>query len=153
MPAGSVIATSSLRRRSQILRLGRDFEIIDIRGNVDTRLAKLESGYCDGTILACAGMIRSGFEHRITEKLSPDLMPPAVSQGIIGIEINKANSFIKELVSEISDFETAVMAEAERAFLNILKGGCQTPSAVTPLLKAADTDSEVWFLIRRERIQ
>lgn len=127
MPAGSVIATSSLRRRSQILRLGRDFEIIDIRGNVDTRLAKLESGYCDGTILACAGMIRSGFEHRITEKLSPDLMLPAVSQGIIGIEINKANSFIKELVSEISDFETAVMAEAERAFLNILKGGCQTP--------------------------
>lgn len=127
MPEGSVIATSSLRRRSQLMRLGKNFKIIDIRGNVDTRLYKLESGYCDGTILACAGMIRSGLEHKISEKLSPEVMMPAISQGIIGIEINENNSFIKELLLRINDSETAIMAEAERAFLNILEGGCQTP--------------------------
>lgn len=127
MPKGSVIATSSLRRRSQLLRLKKGFEIIDIRGNVDTRLSKLESGYCDGTILACAGMIRSGLEHKISEKLSPDIMMPAISQGIIGIEINENNSLIKELLLKINDYETAIMAEAERAFLNTLEGGCQTP--------------------------
>lgn len=127
MPWGSVIATSSLRRRSQLLRLGKGFKIIDIRGNVDTRLSKLESGYCDGTILACAGMIRSGLGHKISEELSPDIMMPAISQGIIGIEINEENRFIRELVLEINDSETAIMAEAERAFLNSLEGGCQTP--------------------------
>ncbi len=127
MPEGAIIATSSLRRRSQLLKLGKGFEIIDIRGNVDTRLSKLESGYCDGTILACAGMIRSGLEHKISEKLSSDIMMPAISQGIIGIEINEENRFIRELVLEINDPETAIMAEAERAFLNSLEGGCQTP--------------------------
>jgi hydroxymethylbilane synthase len=127
MPRGSVIGTSSLRRRSQLLRLGKGFQIIDIRGNVDTRLSKLESGYCDGTILACSGMIRSGLEYKITEKLSPNIMMPAISQGIIGIEINENNSSIKELLLKINDFETALMAKAERAFLNTLEGGCQTP--------------------------
>ena len=127
MPEGSVIATSSLRRRSQLLKLGKGFQIIDIRGNVETRLSKLESGYCDGTILACSGMIRSGLEHKISEKLSPDIMMPAISQGIIGIEINENNSSVKELLLEISDSETIVMAKAERAFLNTMEGGCQTP--------------------------
>jgi hydroxymethylbilane synthase len=72
-------------------------------------------------------MIRSGLEYKITEKLSPNIMMPAISQGIIGIEINENNSSIKELLLKINDFETALMAKAERAFLNTLEGGCQTP--------------------------
>ena len=72
-------------------------------------------------------MIRSGLEHKISEKLSPDIMMPAISQGIIGIEINKNNIAIQELLLKINDFETAVMAKAERVFLNTMEGGCQTP--------------------------
>ncbi len=127
MPAGSVIATSSIRRRAQLLMLKNDFKIIDIRGNVDTRISKLESGYCDGTILACSGLIRSGLEYKISEKLSPDIMMPAVSQGIIGIEINENNKFIRDLLLKLNDDETSIMADAERAFLKTLEGGCQTP--------------------------
>ncbi len=127
MPVGSIIATSSIRRRAQLLRMNKGFDIIDIRGNVDTRLLKLENGYCDGTILACAGMIRSGLEHKISEKLNPNTMLPAVSQGIIGMEINNNNTVIKEILLKITDYKTSIMAEAERAFLKIMDGGCQTP--------------------------
>ena len=127
MEKGSIIATSSLRRRSQLLALGKGFKIIDIRGNVDTRIRKMESGYCDGIVLACSGLIRSGLQDKISDSIEPELIVPAVSQGIIGIEIKKTNDIAAKLVSDISDPETAIMADAERAFLNVLEGGCQVP--------------------------
>ena len=122
-----VIATSSLRRKAQILSLGRGISIIDIRGNVDTRLGKLDSGYCSGLVLAGAGLLRSGFEHRITELLDDSRFPPAVCQGIICLETRAGDNHTLGLLQNINDPQTLLSAGAERAFLHFLEGGCQVP--------------------------
>jgi hydroxymethylbilane synthase len=129
MRDGDVIATSSLRRSSQLLKLNSNFKIIDIRGNIETRIGKLDEGYCDATILACAGLNRAGLSHRITEALDPHIMIPAVSQGIIGIEILEDNLPVKEILAELSDEKALIMADSERTFLRLLEGGCQVPVA------------------------
>ena len=135
MKAGDVIATSSLRRSSQLLKVNKDFKIIDIRGNIETRIKKLDEDYCDATLLACAGLNRAGLSSRITEALDPQVIIPAVSQGIIGIEVLDTNKEVREILVELTDKESWIMAEAERTFLKILEGGCQVPVACYSQIK------------------
>jgi len=129
MKDGEVIASSSLRRSSQIRRINPNLKIIDIRGNIETRIRKMEEGYCDATLLACAGLIRAGYTDKISEALNPELVIPAVSQGIIGIEVLDSNEEVKSILNHITDKESMIMAEAERTFLRMLEGGCQVPVA------------------------
>ena len=127
LKAGERIGTSSLRRRAQILKANPELEVIDIRGNVDTRLEKLEKGLCDALVLAACGLERAGYAQIISETLDPELMLPAVCQGIIGMEVRKQDERINELLAGISDPSTLRIAEAERIFLHRVEGGCQVP--------------------------
>lgn len=124
---GASIGTSSLRRRAQILKINRHLQVVDIRGNIDTRLGKIRDGYCDALVLAACGLQRSGSGDTITEYLDPEVMLPAVCQGIIGIEIRRQDERTAELAAGISDQLTFSVAVAERAFLHKLEGGCQIP--------------------------
>lgn len=129
LPENAVVGTSSLRRASQIKNLRPDLQIKDLRGNVDTRIAKLDAGDYDAIILAAAGLKRLGCEHRITAFLSFDEMLPQVGQGALAIETRKDDSETNNLVAVLNDAETRACVEAERAFLRGLGGGCQFPIA------------------------
>ena len=131
LPPGAVIATSSLRRRAQLLHARRDLRIVDIRGNVDTRLAKLDGRHdWNAIVLAAAGLIRLGFTQRIGERLSPEIMLPAPGQGALALTTRADDAVIQSLLREaVHDPETAVPVAAERAFLRRLEGGCQVPVA------------------------
>lgn len=122
-----VIATSSLRRKAQLLRINKDFKIVEIRGNVNTRIRKMEEGYCTVMVMAGAGLQRLGMENYISELIDTDLVIPACSQGAIAIEIRENDSKIAGLVAAINDHETMQATDAERAFLRTLEGGCQIP--------------------------
>jgi len=122
-----VIATSSLRRKAQLLAHNPHFNIIDIRGNMNTRLEKMENGHCDAMIMAATGLQRLGLEEKITEIIDINLMLPAVSQGAIGIEIRKDDIDIDLIMKSINDDETMRVTTAERAFLKSMEGGCQIP--------------------------
>ena len=122
-----VIATSSLRRKAQLLRINKDFKIVEIRGNVNTRIRKMEEGYCDVMLMAAAGLQRLDMDHYISELLDTDLIIPACSQGAIAIETRENDSFIDSILSKINDKETMITTAAERAFLKTLEGGCQIP--------------------------
>lgn len=122
-----IVATSSLRRRAQLLKFNPDMNIVDIRGNVDTRLQKMADGYCTAMVMAAAGLQRLGYGDRITEILDPSVVVPAVSQGAIAIEIRNNDSYIQSLVSAINHEPTAVAVTAERTFMRLLEGGCQIP--------------------------
>ena len=127
MPPNSLIGTSSLRRKSQLINLRNDIRIKDLRGNVDTRLKKLENGEFDAVILAAAGLKRMGYEKRITEYLDDSMMIPAIGQGALGIEIREGDRETLETVSFLKHNATFIEVEAERAFLKTLEGGCQVP--------------------------
>jgi len=128
LPAGSTVATSSLRRRAQVLHRRPDLRVIDIRGNLDTRLRKAaEPGGPDALIVALAGLRRMGWEDRVTQALDPEIMLPAVAQGALGVEVREGDARIQEIVSALNHPETALAARAERAFLRRLEGGCQVP--------------------------
>ena len=131
LPPGAIIATSSLRRRAQLLSARRDLQIADIRGNVDTRLAKLDGGKdWNAIVLAAAGLIRLGFADRIGERLPPEIMLPAPGQGALAVTTRTNDAAIRDLVRDaVHDPETAVPVAAERAFLRRLEGGCQVPVA------------------------
>lgn len=129
LPEGAVIGSCSLRRRAQLLAHRPDLEIRDLRGNVNTRLKKLEAGEFDAIMLAAAGLKRLGFDHHITESLSQDLCLPAVGQGAIGIECVSDNQKVLEIISILNHDETATRVAAERAFNARLNGGCQAPIA------------------------
>lgn len=131
LPPNAIIATSSLRRRAQLLSARRDLQIADIRGNVDTRLAKLDAREdWSAIVLAAAGLIRLGFAGRIGERLSPEVMLPAPGQGALAVTIRTDDSAIRGLVRDaVHDPETALPVAAERAFLRRLEGGCQVPVA------------------------
>ena len=122
-----VIATSSLRRKAQLLKINKDFNIVEIRGNVNTRIRKMEEGYCNVMIMAAAGLQRLEMGEFITELIDPSVMIPACGQGAIAIEIREHDSFIEKLLSKINDRDTMVATAAERAFLKSLEGGCQIP--------------------------
>jgi hydroxymethylbilane synthase len=129
LPQGAKIGTSSLRRQAQLLHLRPDFEIIPIRGNVDTRLKKLHDEKLDAVILAAAGVRRLGFADRITEYLSVDVSLPATCQGALGIEIRRNDAGTREILHPFIHRPTEIAVEAERAFLATLEGGCQVPIA------------------------
>ena len=129
LPPNARIGTSSLRRRSQLLKLRPDFKIVDIRGNVQSRMKKMKTEHLDAVILAAAGMIRLGYEGDISEILSPSISLPAVGQGALAIETRVGDKAVFAVASRLHHVTTALCVEAERAFLKRLEGGCQVPIA------------------------
>jgi hydroxymethylbilane synthase len=129
LPRGARVGTSSLRRQAQLLAARPDLKIEALRGNVDTRLRRLDAGEMDAIVLACAGLIRLGLESRITARLDPQISLPAVAQGVIGIECRSADSRTLPLVSALNHPATRVVMDAERAFAHRLGGSCQSPIA------------------------
>lgn len=128
LPEGSVIGTSSLRRRTQLQSYRPDLAFTDLRGNLETRWRKLEeSEEMAGIVLAAAGVIRLGWEDRITEYLPEDIVLPAVGQGVITIEIANHRADIRELLQPLNHIPTELAVRAERSFLRSLEGGCQVP--------------------------
>ena len=126
---GARIGTSSLRRSAQLLRVRPDIIIVPLRGNLDTRLKKLESETMDAIILAAAGIRRLGLADRITQILDETIMLPAVGQGALCIEIRENDPHIAPVVEALDDLSTRQVVMGERAFLNRLEGGCQVPIA------------------------
>jgi hydroxymethylbilane synthase len=127
LPAGSRVGTSSLRRRAQILNLRPDLEVIDLRGNVDTRLRKAKTEEYDAIVVAAAGILRIGLGDVITEYLPGETFIPAVGQGVIAIEAREGDDRIEPIVRAASDPATELEMAAERAFMQALEGGCQVP--------------------------
>lgn len=129
LPQGAKVGTSSLRRKSQILKARPDLEIIDLRGNVGTRLSKLDAGNYDAIILASAGLKRLGLIDRIRHTLKPAVSLPAVGQGALGLECRDRDQAVLDLILPLLHAETDVCVRAERAFNAYLEGGCQVPIA------------------------
>jgi hydroxymethylbilane synthase len=129
LPQGASVGTSSLRRSAQLLHMRPDLRIVPLRGNVDTRLRKLDSGELQAIVLAAAGLHRLGLSDRITTLLSPDSVLPAIGQGVLGLEVREDDERTQNLISFLNDLETELAAKAERAFLKELEGGCQVPLA------------------------
>ena len=129
LPPGAVLGTSSLRRQAQIRRLRPDLEVIDFRGNVDTRLRKLDEGKAEATVLALAGLDRLGLSNHVTEILSTERMLPAVAQGAIGIAMRECDDRTAALLAPLDDAATATAVDCERSFLKELDGSCRTPIA------------------------
>lgn len=129
LPQGARVGTSSLRRKSQILKQRPDLQIIDLRGNVGTRLGKLDDGQYDAIILASAGLKRLGLEQRIRHCIEPNVSLPAVGQGALGLECRADDQEVLALIQPLLHIETDVCVRAERAFNAYLEGGCQVPIA------------------------
>lgn len=127
LPEGARVGTGSLRRQAQLKYLRPDLVITGIRGNVETRLSKLDAGEVDAVLLAAAGLQRLGLESRIAELLEPPRMLPAVGQGALGIECHEENVSVCELLSELDDFSSRQATSAERSMLAQLHGGCSAP--------------------------
>lgn len=128
-PGGARIGTSSLRRQSQLRAMRPDLVVMNLRGNVGTRLRKLDNQDYDGIILAAAGISRLLLEHRVSEFLPADVMLPAVGQGAIGIETRSDDPEVLDILQPLNDSETVIQLTAERAFSRRLYGGCQLPIA------------------------
>lgn len=122
-----IIATSSLRRKASLLRYNKNFQIVDIRGNVNTRLQKMTDGYCDAMIMAAAGLQRLELNQYITEIINPEIIIPAASQGIIAIESRIGDTETEKLLDAINHRPSWIAGEAERGFLRAIEGGCQVP--------------------------
>jgi hydroxymethylbilane synthase len=129
VPEGGRIGTGSLRRKAQLLHHRPDLQVIPLRGNVETRIKKMEPENLDGLILAAAGLHRIDLEDRISQYLDLEISLPAVGQGALALETTENNLWLQDLLQEIHDEETALCTRAERAFLSRLQGGCQVPVA------------------------
>lgn len=129
LPQGAILGTSSLRRQCQIKHYRPDLVIKDLRGNVNTRLQKLDDGQYDAIILASAGLIRLEMDERIRQTLPYELSLPAVGQGAVGIECRNEDAELIDLLAPLNDPDTALRVKAERAMNNRLEGGCQVPIA------------------------
>jgi len=127
LPAGARVGTGSLRRSAQLKNKRPDLQVIPVRGNVDTRLRKLDSGDFDGILLAAAGLKRLGLSERISSVLLPEEFIPAIGQGALGLETRVGDSLCRNLLNFLNDKETEITVRAERAFLKELHGGCQVP--------------------------
>src|ERR1700674_1047144 len=135
LPAGASVGTSSLRRQAQLLHRRADLRMVEMRGNVDTRLAKVARGDCDAVVLAKAGLDRLGMAERITEVLSTDVCLPAAGQGAIGVETRLSDPAVQEAVAKLNHLETRIAVEAERTVLASLEGGCMLPLGVWARIK------------------
>ena len=129
LPRGARVGTSSLRRQAQLLAARPDLRITALRGNVDTRIRRLDAGEMDAIVLACAGLIRLGLESHITARLDPRISLPAVAQGVIGIECRSDDARALGLLSVLNHRVTRIAMDAERAFAHRLGGSCQSPIA------------------------
>jgi hydroxymethylbilane synthase len=127
LPAGAVLGTSSLRRAAQVLHYRKDLKTVNLRGNVQTRIKKLDENKFDATILAYAGVRRMGLDHRISQVIPVEILLPAVGQGSVGVEAAADNEEILALVKNIDHGVSRLAVSAERAFLKKLEGGCQVP--------------------------
>lgn len=147
LPQGAKVGTSSLRRASQLKHRRPDLQIESIRGNIDTRIRKLEEEGFDAILLAAAGLHRMGWKDRITAYLPAEVCIPAVGQGALGIECRGADSFMLELLGKYTDKETELCVTAERSYLRTLQGGCQVPiGAYARLEPAGEGDSKAPLL-------
>jgi len=129
LPQGAIVGTSSLRRRCQLLKQRPDLTINDLRGNVNTRLGKLDKGDYDAIVLACAGLIRLEMEPRIKQRLASSLILPAVGQGAVGLEARHGDDEVLALLEPLNHKDTNDRVTAERALNERLQGGCQVPIA------------------------
>ncbi len=141
LPQGAVVGTSSLRRQCQIKAIRPDLQIKDLRGNVNTRLAKLDAGEFDAIILASAGLIRLGFEARIASFLEVSTSLPANGQGAVGIECRSDDLIVQQLLAPLEHKETRICVLAERAMNRKLQGGCQVPIGAFAVLQ----QNELWL--------
>ncbi len=141
LPDGARVGTSSLRRQTQIRECFPRLELDWLRGNVNTRLAKLDSGDYDAIILASAGLKRLGFEQRIRSCLEPEISLPAIGQGAIGIECRSDDEAVQSLIAPLADRDTTLRVQAERAMNERLEGGCQVPIAGYAVLEG----DELWL--------
>lgn len=141
LPAGSVLGTSSLRRQCQLLALRPDLEVRFLRGNVQTRLQKLDSGEYDAIILAAAGLIRLELKERIASYIEPEVCLPAGGQGAVGIECRLNDAEVLALLQPLADAATSEQVLAERAMNRRLQGGCQVPIGCF----AIHTDQGLWL--------
>ena len=142
LPPGAVVGTSSLRRKAQLLNRRRDLRVVDLRGNVETRLRKLEEQNLDAIVLAQAGLLRLGLADAITEILDPSWMLPAVGQGAIGMECRANDAETRHFVEALNDPATWAAVQAERAMLWALGGGCLVP------IEALTTVEGRWLTLR-----
>ncbi|MEX2649597.1 MAG: hydroxymethylbilane synthase [Alphaproteobacteria bacterium] len=142
---GAVVGTASLRRAAQVLMLRPDVRIVPLRGNVGTRLAKIERGEADATLLAVAGLKRLGMIERASAILEPDDMLPAIAQGAIGVAARAGDGRVGDLLARLDDSATAIAVKAERGFLAALDGSCKTPIAA--LARVEGTEVELAGLI------
>jgi hydroxymethylbilane synthase len=138
LPAGARLGTSSVRRIAQLKRYSPQFQVLDCRGNVETRLRKLEDDQFDGLMMAYSGVKRLELEHKVSQILDRSFFIPACGQGIIGIEGRVDDEEIIQLCSTINHSESEIQADAERTFLFVLEGGCQIPCGVTSRLRTAN---------------
>jgi hydroxymethylbilane synthase len=138
LPRRARIGTSSLRRAAQLRQFRADFQIIEIRGNVDTRLRKLAEGEYDAVVLAKAGIVRLGHASRVTEVLSPEIVLPAVGQGALGVEFMASREKEFRLVDQLIDRNTMLAVQAERALLADIQGGCRLPLGAWARLEAGE---------------
>jgi len=141
LPESACVGTSSLRRSSQILAMRPDLQILSLRGNVQTRLSKLDNGDFDAIILASAGLIRLELEDRIRSRIPAETILPAVGQGAVGIETREGDEETMALLACLNDEQTNIRVSAERAYNHRLEGGCQVPIAGFALLE----DNELWL--------
>ena len=135
MPRGARIGTGSLRRGAQIKAMLPDLEIVPLRGNIDTRLKKIETENLTGIILAAAGMKRLGYVQKITQFLPIELMLPAVGQGVLGLQIRKTDTELLKVLAKLNHEQTATEVTAERSYLRALGGGCRLPIAAYGLIE------------------
>jgi hydroxymethylbilane synthase len=150
LPRGAIVGTSSLRRSCQLLHIRPDIKIKQLRGNLDTRVRKLDEGQFEAIIVAAAGIKRLKLQKRITEILPADISLPAIGQGAVGIECRIDDAFINNLVAPLNHPETSVCVRAERAFLKRLEGGCQVPIAAHATIKQKNKVSQ--FEIRYSQL-
>ncbi len=136
LPAGARIGSSSLRRQAQLKMMRPDIQVEPLRGNVNTRLAKLESGEFDAIILAAAGLERLGLEHHISQQFSPQEMLPAAAQGVLGIECLEGNTALRTLLEQLSDETALQTTTAERTIARVLQANCQSPVAAHATIDA-----------------
>lgn len=141
LPQGAVVGTSSLRRQAQLLAYRPDLHIRFLRGNVNTRLAKLDANEYDAIILAAAGLRRLGFHDRIRNAITPEQCLPSGGQGAVGIECRSKDTELHALLEPLNDLDSALRVRAERALNNHLQGGCQVPIACY----AERSDGEIWL--------
>ncbi len=127
LPKGALVGTSSVRRQAQLLHARPDLRITTIRGNVQSRLAKVRAGDCEASLLALAGLKRLGMAAEASVILDPDVMVPSAAQGIVGVTVHEDDIELRELLAAIEDPESRAVANAERAMLAVLDGSCHTP--------------------------